>query len=676
MNKKTLLACLSLFGLVLVGCANPGPGASSVPPTVNKYTITWKDDDGSVIRTDTDVEEGSLPTAPTSPTKEDTAQYHYTFNGWSPAVVAASADATYTATYSSEVRQYHVIFNDHDGTELYADDFDYGTEIDLSSVTPSRADTADTKYNWIGWDSEVTQVTEAKTYTAVYESTHLDFELVSDHYEVNGVLSASYAGPIHIPATWKGMNVTAVQTSAFQNNHNITAVTIDEGITYIAPFAFAGTYITSIDIPASVTTIDQYAFQACTKLASVTLHEGLSIIRANAFDSCALQEFSFPASVSIVGPDALCRNIELTRITFNRDASFVDYDGSLYRYSSSLTEIVYPNYSSYTHNSSYDYALVIRKKGVNLDAEGTFERVEPNTTTNEVGKIFYIRYGETDKHLVGAYGNSGAKKILHTTDAKYIKKSAFQNGNSYLLDEVYISADTVYIGSYSFYQQSQLNVLEFASSDVTLEIAECAFRKCNSLEEVDMSERKITTLYTYTFAFCENLKSVTLNEYTATLDNRIFAGTILEEFHVPKALSYITGDVFQNVVTIKEFTIDPENTNFKVVNGNLFTANDKEMVYYACGKVATTFDIPSGTETLRNLCFQDCALTTISIPSSIAHLREWSFYNMNSITSITYDGTLAQFTAIDKSSTWASGMKTSGKVTGVTCSDGEFAFPS
>ena len=62
------------------------------------FEITWKDDDGTTIDT-TNVYGGDTPVH-AAPTKSAEAPYVYTFTGWTPAIVAASADATYTATFA------------------------------------------------------------------------------------------------------------------------------------------------------------------------------------------------------------------------------------------------------------------------------------------------------------------------------------------------------------------------------------------------------------------------------------------------------------------------------------------------------------------------------------------------------------------------------------------------
>ena len=68
------------------------------PPT---YTITFANWDGATLQS-SQVEEGTLPIyTGATPERPEDEQYIYTFNGWSPAVVAATADATYTATYTA-----------------------------------------------------------------------------------------------------------------------------------------------------------------------------------------------------------------------------------------------------------------------------------------------------------------------------------------------------------------------------------------------------------------------------------------------------------------------------------------------------------------------------------------------------------------------------------------------
>ncbi len=66
--------------------------------TLTNYTITWKNDDGTTLKTDT-VAAGDLPNYGGTPSKPDDENYTYTFSRWDPNVQLATADATYTAVY-------------------------------------------------------------------------------------------------------------------------------------------------------------------------------------------------------------------------------------------------------------------------------------------------------------------------------------------------------------------------------------------------------------------------------------------------------------------------------------------------------------------------------------------------------------------------------------------------
>ena len=66
---------------------------------VPSHTITWKKDENTVIDT-TEVEVGKTP-AHADPEGYEDADYTYTFAGWTPSIVAATADATYTATFTA-----------------------------------------------------------------------------------------------------------------------------------------------------------------------------------------------------------------------------------------------------------------------------------------------------------------------------------------------------------------------------------------------------------------------------------------------------------------------------------------------------------------------------------------------------------------------------------------------
>ena len=72
---------------------------ASYKPT---YTITFKNDNGTTLQTLTGVVEGTVPSYSGSPNPPVSGNgSEYTFIGWTPTIVAATANATYTAKYES-----------------------------------------------------------------------------------------------------------------------------------------------------------------------------------------------------------------------------------------------------------------------------------------------------------------------------------------------------------------------------------------------------------------------------------------------------------------------------------------------------------------------------------------------------------------------------------------------
>ena len=136
---------------------------------LNKYVITWNNEDGTTLATSEDVPYGTLPEyTGEEPTKEGDAQYSYKFSSWSPAVVTVTGNATYVATYTQVLNTYTIRFLNWDGTvHETVENVPYGT-TPAYATAPEKADTAQYSYDFAGWSPEIVPVTGNADYTALF----------------------------------------------------------------------------------------------------------------------------------------------------------------------------------------------------------------------------------------------------------------------------------------------------------------------------------------------------------------------------------------------------------------------------------------------------------------------------------------------------------------------------
>ena len=110
--------------------------------------ITWVIDD--VVVAEEDYLKGTMPAFTGSTDKAPDAQYRYTFTGWSPEVVVAEEDATYTAQYSSTARVFYTVTFNANGGEgsMEPQRFEVGVDTALNTNAFTREN-----YKFIGWNT-------------------------------------------------------------------------------------------------------------------------------------------------------------------------------------------------------------------------------------------------------------------------------------------------------------------------------------------------------------------------------------------------------------------------------------------------------------------------------------------------------------------------------------------
>ncbi|MBR4378154.1 MAG: InlB B-repeat-containing protein [Bacilli bacterium] len=200
MKKVNSLIFISLVSLSLIMTSCDKKEKGDVP--VNEYTIKFVDYDNFLLST-LKVKEGTVPVYDgEEPYRDPTREYSYTFAGWTPELVAATADTTYKATYTEEIRKYTIRFVNDDGTELQKESLPYGSTPVYKGTTPTKDVTAQYTYTFENWDKPIEAVKKNATYTATYSSVVNSYQVTFDTHGGSAVNSQTvpYGGHVTKPS--------------------------------------------------------------------------------------------------------------------------------------------------------------------------------------------------------------------------------------------------------------------------------------------------------------------------------------------------------------------------------------------------------------------------------------------------------------------------------------------
>ncbi len=413
---------------------------------------------------------------------------------------------------------------------------------------------------------------------------------------------------IVIPSKYKGIPVTSIGEYAFYDWSSLTSITIPGGVTSIGDHAFHNCRsLTSIEIPSSVTSIGKSAFESCNKLQyneydnacylgnkviqyvvlvkvknrdinQCTINENCRIIGEYSFYNCdSLTSIEIPSSVTSIGESAFydCDSLASIAVTENNE-NYKSIDGNLY----SKDGTVLLQYVKGKQDISFTIPSCVTSIGnyafYNCDSLTSIEI--PSSVTIIGGEAFYncneLQYNEYDNAC-----------YLGNKVNQYVALVEVKNRD---INQCTINENCRIIGEYSFYNCDSLTSIEIPSSVTS--IGESAFYDCDSLASIEIPS-SVTSIGESAFEDCDSLASIAVAE---------------------------------------------NNSNYKSIDGNLYSKDGTVLLQYAKGKQDISFAIPSCVTSIGNYAFYNCySLTSIEIPSSVTSIGEFAFHNCDSLTSIT-----------------------------------------
>jgi predicted RNA-binding protein with PUA-like domain len=142
----------------------------------------------------------------------------------------------------------------------------------------------------------------------------------------------------------------------------------------------------------------------------------------------------------------------------------------------------------------------------------------------------------------------------------------------------------------------------------------------------------VTSIGDDAFYYCERLTSVYITDIAAWC-NISFANYAANPLNCAKNL-YLNNEL------LTELEIPDSVTSIG------------DYAFYYCTSLASVV-IGNSVTSIGNYAFEDCySLTSIVIPDSVTSIGDDAFYYCTSLTSIAFTGTVAQWKAISKGSSW------------------------
>lgn len=209
---------------------------------INQYTIVFKNYDDAVLQSETLDHGAAVSYKGATPTKPATAQYTYTFSGWSPNIeYTATEDAIYTAQFDQTVNQYTITFQNWDGTVLQSSNWEYGQTPTYSGATPTKPADTEFTYTFTGWDKTIHSVTGEEIYTAQFSNSTNSYTITinGENGTTTGSGTYTYGTSVTITATaadcykfvrWSDEPVGATSVGASRT------ITVTGSTTYTAVF--------------------------------------------------------------------------------------------------------------------------------------------------------------------------------------------------------------------------------------------------------------------------------------------------------------------------------------------------------------------------------------------------------------------------------------------------------
>ncbi len=465
--------------------------------------------------------------------------------------------------------------------------------------------------------------------------------------------------------------------------------------------------LSQIVIPDYVTAIGDAAFRDCSKLTSITIPDNITAIGNQAFDGCESLIYNENDNAYYLGNDTnkyvvliMAKSTSITSCSINDNCKIIC--NSAFRGCSGLTSITIPDSVSYIGRAAFYVCSLTEmtlpfvgetKDGTENTYFGYFfgadsydynERYVPSslksvtiTSTTSIGNsVFSGCSGLTNITIpnsvttIGSgafYDCSGLTSITIPDSVTSIGNSVFSGCSR--LKSITIPDSFTSIGNSAFSGCSGLTSITIP--DRVTSIGESAFNGCSGLTSITIPDR-VTSIGESAFIGCSGLTSITIPDSVTSIGGFAFYNCRgLTSITIPDSVTSIGNFAFRGCSSLTEITLPfvgktkegTENTHFGYFFGaERYDYNDS----YIPSSLKSVI-ITSATSIGYSAFYGCSGLKSITITNSLTFIGPSAFYNCNVLKSITFEGTMEQWQAISKGTSWNYNVPASV----VHCTDGD-----
>ena len=167
-------------------------------------------------------------------------------------------------------------------------------------------------------------------------------------------------------------------------------------------------------------------------------------------------------------------------------------------------------------------------------------------------------------------------------------------------------------------------------------IGDYAFYGCKGLTSIVIPD-SVTKIGVGAFYGCESLQIIKISNAVTEIPNSAFVGCAsLTTIEFSDKIVKFGDNVFRGCRNLANIIVSDANTEYKTVEGNLYSKSGEELIYYAPGKTEETFTVPNSVTSIASGAFATSVrVKNVIIPDTVTVLGNEAFAECTALENVT-----------------------------------------